>query len=106
MTMATRKAKTRLAINDIDMPARNPEGGIVPPDSGPRGDDCKLRGVSLRRNGGDWDAASLLFALTGEALRNGESKIGGYLANCWTTTALPASAGCGAGGLNGDSIFC
>jgi hypothetical protein len=88
------------------MPVRNPEGGINPPESDPLGDDCRLRGVSLRRSGGDWDAASLLFVLPGEPLRNGESKTGGYLANCWITTALPVSAACGVGGLNGDSIFC
>jgi hypothetical protein len=101
------------------MPARKPDGTIGP-DSGPRGDDCKLRGgVSLRRKGGECDAATLLRALPGELLRNGVSKIGGYLANCWTTMALlpvlllPASAGsgsgcgcgCGSGDLKGASIF-
>lgn len=64
------------------MPVRSPEGGITPPDRGPLGDDCKLRGVSLRRIGGDCEAASLLFALPGEPLRKGVSKTGGYLANC------------------------
>jgi hypothetical protein len=64
----------------------------------------------LRRKGGECDAAILLRALPGELLRNGVSKIGGYLANCWTTMGLlpvllPASAGCGSGDLKGASIF-
>jgi hypothetical protein len=37
----------------MDMPVRSADGGITPPDKGALGDDCKLRGVSLRRNGGD-----------------------------------------------------
>jgi hypothetical protein len=91
---------------DMDMPARKPEGTMVP-ESGPLGDDCKLRGgVSLRRNGGECDAAIRLRALPGELLRNGVSKTFGYLANCWMTMALlPVSAGCGSGDLKGASIF-
>lgn len=95
----------------MDMPARKPDGTIVP-DSGPLGDECKLRGgVSLRRKGGECDAAILLRALPGELLRNGVSKAGGYLAYCWTTMVLlpAASAGCGSGDLKGASIsflFC
>ena len=87
------------------MPVRSADGGITPPDKGPLGDDCRLRGVSLRRNGGDWDAASLLLVLPGEPLRNGVSKTGGYLANCWMTIELFASGGCGAEALNGDSML-
>lgn len=61
----------------MDMPARKPDGTIVP-DSGPLGDECKLRGgVSLRRKGGECDAAILLRALPGELLRNGVSNTGG-----------------------------
>jgi hypothetical protein len=66
------------------MPVRKADG-VMTLESGPLGEDCRLRGVSLRRSGGDVDATTLPRPLPGEPLRNGVSKVAGYLANCWTT---------------------
>lgn len=68
---------------DMDGPERAAEGGIAEPV--PLGEDCKLRGVSLRCKEGDLRRSPWLRALPNdEALCNADSSVDGYRAYCWT----------------------